>query len=442
MEIISTKESTVLSIYKPTSVLTLLTLVVLQIKHVGGDHLVLAQAVFRHGDRSPTHSFPKDRYQDHWPQGLGQLTKIGMNQEYGLGKFLRKQYILEGTYDAFLSSNYSHSEIYVRSTDKDRTLMSAYCVLSGLYPPNGTDQQWNPDLNWQPIPVHTKPLDEDFLLNMRAPCPRFTELLAKFLASEFIANFTAQHQDLINKAAELSGLPATLVGLITIVDPLFCEYTNNLNMSEWEQVIPLHPLLTQLLDFQNSYMFYTDEMAKLRGGSLLGKIIGNMESALNPPSPTQPSPKIYLYSAHDTTIVALLRVMNVFNSRTPGYSSCLMVELWTPEGQGKPYVKVLYKNVTDSDNLVVLHIPGCGKNCTLEDFTKLLKNNVPKDIQAECNPSLQQNSKSDIHVGIVVLGCLVALLALVVTALITFICKRRQTLQSYRPLSTDDDDYA
>lgn len=48
------------------------------------------------------------------------------------------------------------SQIKVRSTDIDRTLMSAYSNLAGLFPPNGT-QEWNPTIDWQLVPVHTVP---------------------------------------------------------------------------------------------------------------------------------------------------------------------------------------------------------------------------------------------------------------------------------------------
>lgn len=51
-------------------------------------------------------------------------------------------------------------QVYVRSTDFDRTLMSAEANLAGLFPPNGI-QRFNPNISWQPIPVHTVPITED-----------------------------------------------------------------------------------------------------------------------------------------------------------------------------------------------------------------------------------------------------------------------------------------
>ena len=51
-------------------------------------------------------------------------------------------------------------------------LQSIRCAYSGLFPPAGP-QVWDPQLPWQPVPVHTVPLDQEYLLNkMHAFCPR------------------------------------------------------------------------------------------------------------------------------------------------------------------------------------------------------------------------------------------------------------------------------
>lgn len=75
-------------------------------------------------------------------------------QEYELGKYIRNRY------KDFLSPTYSPDEVYIRSTDVDRTLMSAESNLAGLYPPVES-QEWNHELKWQPIPIHTIPENED-----------------------------------------------------------------------------------------------------------------------------------------------------------------------------------------------------------------------------------------------------------------------------------------
>uniref|UniRef100_A0A3Q1G0N7 Lysosomal acid phosphatase n=1 Tax=Acanthochromis polyacanthus TaxID=80966 RepID=A0A3Q1G0N7_9TELE len=90
--------------------------------------------LFRHGDRSPVEAYPTDPYQEKdWPQGFGQLSQ---------------SYLCAAL------------KILVRSTDYDRTLMSAEANLAGLYPPSG-QQIFTPSLKWQPIPVHTVPQSEE-----------------------------------------------------------------------------------------------------------------------------------------------------------------------------------------------------------------------------------------------------------------------------------------
>ena len=52
---------------------------------------------------------------------------------YHLGELVRKRFTVEHN---LLSPNYTNNEIYVRSTDFDRTLMSALSQLSGIFPPD------------------------------------------------------------------------------------------------------------------------------------------------------------------------------------------------------------------------------------------------------------------------------------------------------------------
>lgn len=53
----------------------------------------------------------------------------------------------------------------MESSDYDRTLMSASCFLAGFYPPTESEQWNNEGLQWQPIPVHSIPLQHDNVRN-------------------------------------------------------------------------------------------------------------------------------------------------------------------------------------------------------------------------------------------------------------------------------------
>nr|CAD7429146.1 unnamed protein product [Timema monikensis] len=83
------------------------------------------------------------------------LNAEGAKQQYLLGKWLRQRYI------DFLPAKYDAAYIHIRSTDVDRTLMSAESNLAGLYPPV-SNQQISKELKWQPIPIHTIPESLDY----------------------------------------------------------------------------------------------------------------------------------------------------------------------------------------------------------------------------------------------------------------------------------------
>uniref|UniRef100_A0A8B9NLK0 Uncharacterized protein n=1 Tax=Accipiter nisus TaxID=211598 RepID=A0A8B9NLK0_9AVES len=102
----------------------------------------------RAGYRSPIKAYPRDPFQEGaWPQGFGQLTQVLRLPCPPLPSALR-------------SRSHGSRCIFIRSTDCDRTLMSAETNLAGLYPPEG-QQMFNPNISWQPIPVHTVPESEE-----------------------------------------------------------------------------------------------------------------------------------------------------------------------------------------------------------------------------------------------------------------------------------------
>lgn len=82
------------------------------------------------------------------------FSQNGKRNQYELGKFIRKRY------SKFLDDTYSPNKVKFRSTDVDRTKMSAQLVAAALYKPVSA-QRWNRNLDWQPIPIHSEPLNDD-----------------------------------------------------------------------------------------------------------------------------------------------------------------------------------------------------------------------------------------------------------------------------------------
>lgn len=91
-------------------------------------------------------SYRNDPYKNErfWRDGYAQLTKIGKQQMFELGVYLRRRYY------KLLPDNgkYHVNHVYVESTDTDRTLASAAYTLAAMFPPMN-EQIWHKSLAWQ-----------------------------------------------------------------------------------------------------------------------------------------------------------------------------------------------------------------------------------------------------------------------------------------------------
>ncbi|XP_044108309.1 prostatic acid phosphatase isoform X2 [Neovison vison] len=332
--------------------------------------------VFRHGDRSPIETFPNDPIKESsWPQGFGQLTQLGMEQHYELGQYIRKRY------RKFLNESYKPEQVYIQSTDIDRTLMSAMTNLAGLFPPEGVSI-WNPSLPWQPIPVHTVSLSEDRLLYLPfRDCPRFKELKEETLKSTEFQERLHPYKDFIETLPTFTGYHTQdLFGMWTkVYDPLFCESIHNFTLPSWateDTMIKLKELSE--LSILSIYGIHKQkEKSRLQGGVLVREILKHMKSATQPLNHR----KLVMYSAHDTTVSGLQMALDVYNGILPPYASCHIMELYLEKGEY--FVEMYYRNETQHEPYP-LTLPGCLPSCPLMEFAKLVAPVIPQDWSTEC----------------------------------------------------------
>ncbi|XP_066207024.1 prostatic acid phosphatase [Saccopteryx leptura] len=345
-------------------------------RSVVAKELKFVTLVFRHGDRSPIETFPNDPIKESsWPQGYGQLTQRGMEQQYELGEYIRKRY------EKLLNESYKHQQVYVRSTDIDRTLMSAMTNLAALFPPQGISI-WNPHLPWQPIPVHTVPLSEDRLLYMPfRNCPRFQELQSETLKSEEFQERLRPYKDFIATLPKFSGYHGKdLFGIWSrVYDPLFCEGVHNFTLPTWTTEDTMTKLreLAELSLLSLYGVHKQKEKSRLQGGVLVSEILNHLNRA------TQPSNhrKLVMYSAHDTTVSGLQMALDVYNGILPPYASCHLMELYLDKGEY--FLEMYYRNDTQHEPYP-LTMPGCTPSCPLTKFTELVASVIPQDWSTEC----------------------------------------------------------
>lgn len=116
--------------------------------------LIFVSTHFRHGAREPLNleSDSVDILGEKWYHP-GELTPSGQRMHYLLGLYNRQKYIES---EQFLSKLYDPHEIFIYSTDFNRTIISALSQLQGLYPSNLQD---SPSLSTEQIKKATPPVN-------------------------------------------------------------------------------------------------------------------------------------------------------------------------------------------------------------------------------------------------------------------------------------------
>nr|CDJ80665.1 Histidine acid phosphatase domain containing protein [Haemonchus contortus] len=354
----------------------------------GDMELLLVQVIWRHGDRSPTKTFPTDPFQEgNWTfggGGFGQLSPIGMKQHMKLGEFLRKTYVDDLK---FLDSRYSSKEIYVRSTDKNRTIISAISNMLGMYGQQNNGAvvgvDYPDDAGWPtgfvPIAIHTVDDDTDYIGNPEAVCNRQDWLWDMAKTSPELQAFQKRPNvaGLLANLTKFCGESIDIDNLWVVRDALFIEqvHANDTlrKVNTWFSddlfnkitVVNDQVELYQSGNFNGTLMMNNldigTEIQKIRGGSMINDINMHMNIKLQCSGKSSPNCswinglKYYAYSAHDDTIYAFFSILGIETKVIstlgyPDYSAATFVELWKNHTSNQSFFKLTYhqndKNIT------------------------------------------------------------------------------------------------
>ncbi|GMT15588.1 hypothetical protein PFISCL1PPCAC_6885 [Pristionchus fissidentatus] len=399
--------------------------------------LIFANAVWRHGDRSPERPLPGDGTdlfgEEDWKfggGGYGELSPAGMEQQFIVGSKIGDRYINQF---GILSQRYRAKEIYIRSTDYNRTLISAYSNLAGMYYGSGkadvdlpTFDKW--PQGWVPVPVHTVVNKYDYTGNPDAECKRKMQVRDLIISSpEFLA-----YQNDPQVAATLSYLSTnsdsdvTLQNSYYFQDTMTCErlHMSDLNDTQTEADISnwypwfyqgnvadmTNNIVAKVSDFQDGLgnpngvqgVDVSVEMPKMRAGETVNTIYGMIQGAINcyndmdstDCKPFYKKLRYFALSAHDKTLNAFLTLLGpkkyVIPMGYPTYAATVLIELYVNEDTREQYFKVLYlAGPDDNFKSITNYVRGCPMTkefCPLSALKDIVDVYMPKpDMATYCD---------------------------------------------------------
>ncbi|CAL2033500.1 unnamed protein product [Caenorhabditis brenneri] len=366
-----------------------------------GFDLVFVQALWRHGDRAPQHPYANDKFTEedwkHIGSGIGQLTYKGVRQQIQLGDDIRKRYVESG----FLPGDYDENEVKFRSTNRNRTILSAEANFLGMYPNNGKSVRL-------PITVPDH-YEKDCVNNVMCNCPR-RDLLQKM--AKDLEEYRNVVEDpttisLFSKLSEISGETIHAENFWRIPDTLRCEKANFLDIfkekTPWysEELMETMEALNRKINRFTSGLYTSKsqngidigkEIMKLRSGPLVSEIFERMKERLNcmdqgnRASRLTCSEKIrkmkyYGYSSHDMTLYSLLTAVGLQDLTSseiggwPSYASSLFVELFNRKSDNTPYFRIIYRNPSSNSSFINVTplIPKCHGSsfCHIDTFENI-----------------------------------------------------------------------
>ncbi|BFZ63297.1 hypothetical protein YB2330_004419 [Saitoella coloradoensis] len=337
---------------------------------------------------------------------LGELTDEGRISTLALGMRLRRLYV-----DAlgFLPEKLEkEAQIYLRSTPMQRTLESLHQVFTGLYPPTARGPGFEATFT-------TRNFTEENLYPNEGACKRLNDLSRQFaeLAAEkwnpILAGYTSERvRKFLPDGVAVDGHPR-VSGLLDTVNSslgngikLPAELTDERVHGELEAAA--------VTEWFAGYL-QNEQYRRLGAGRLLGDLKDRMVTATKEEKKGGVEQKVCLYSAHDTTLGAVLASLGCFDGRWPPYTSSIAFELFSKapsEASSHGWLTRFFGGVKEEHyvrlryNEKPMTLPGCapqGKHlagdaslCTLDAFREVVESMVPADWMGECDAGPKEAS--------------------------------------------------
>jgi len=352
---------------------------------------------FRHGARGPYRSFDeknwKDLLNEKW-DGEGELSPLGMRMHYLLGVSTKEKY------KNFLSEKYNPNEILIRSTDVNRTIVSAFSTLQGIYNSSTVDELTEKQIkkgniqncnkselinkkiqdlgnkmidkgnNLYPVHIYPTNYDHQFQIYRTEECPGIAKYIEEArdtdelrqIFNETSTKINNTYGEYIFKFMNKSGIeePYYLFDyseLFSIADTFIADYYNGRELKDVNETgINMEDFYNDCLNIsfiESYYRQFGTPVSKVLyiGVSPVFRTLFNyMDMRINLDKNGEPdkilslSPRFVITAGHDSSLAAndlfLKAEFNISFERAE-YSHSQYYELWKNENNGKYFIKYL-----------------------------------------------------------------------------------------------------
>ena len=404
------------------------------------DNIIFTWQMHRHGARAPYLGVKDgiDVYKEKWTQ-IEELSDVGKRMLYLLGVKVRKRYVDDYH---LLSEEYDPQEIYIRSTDVNRTIESIESFLQGLYP-NGTgptiedkvinnkeiiyppnkkykehfenvtneydlnDNKWALPFGMSFLPVHLfyKPLHEFGLYDSNL-CLGHKELNAKLKVRKEVIDFGDELLKNFTFLSELENVDKSNKTFIqdywTIykyMDGFVCDDTDRRSFDYMRRTYSFDEkkeLLKNASDiflrmdyFGTNYPEGHEEIPIVANSYTMHSLVNWMEKAIEGNENNQKYIKYVIYSAHDSSIGALEHFMKYVFDVTPQYAKFAETRFFELYINSQNEKRVRYLK---GDNDII-------KDMTFEEFKTVINkrtyNDEKVDEYCKFEKKIDTNKKDD-----------------------------------------------
>lgn len=286
---------------------------------------------------------------------FGQLTERGAQQHRTLGANFRQLYVEKYK---FLSSSLDSSQIRLRSTDIERTLLSAYNFIEGLYPSSAFSKS-------SVLPMETVDNAVDFMWPNAQLCPGLNRVWSQVKkSSQFMSYYNQTLASFADRYGSIWGVNLTMDQMFNLNDIIRTRFCHQLAMPPQMDLVDAESIMLGVRVLDNMLNMPLDAI-RFGSGILLQNLLQEFVA------PQVASTRFRLWSGHDDTLRSLLIAL-VYrgdnNMNWPPLASHIALELWYNQTSQEQYV------VAQFDGYVLqLQAPCASVFCSLKDFASLVQ---------------------------------------------------------------------